>query len=362
MHVIRRFGFASFILGLSLFLVACWQDTPYEYSNNSASYPSVSENSLTNRELKIYCKCTSTTRLEHFQDTALSGLSIQVSWRDLEPEPGIYRWELIESKLQDAERKNLLVNIAVITGPKSPRWLHTQGAEWFTYSKNGDRTNLMELPIPWDSSYLDAYASFITEFGLRYDGDHRINIIRATNSTTDGVGMDYVLDRHDKDILNTAGFSEESMVNSWKTILDQFALSFSTTKIDIGLQPVMGNSDIAYRVAEYGLNLMGDRFGVFVDGWKIATYKKNYPEMFSLISYISERTFATAQISTAEQSQEYQRGLVGYFGPTDTIDLAMTASIASLEMSESDLKDPAIIRRLYELKSGNAGGISHQFQ
>lgn len=358
MHLIGRYVSAILVLGLTHFLTACWQDNPYEYSDNTAPIMLEVEDPIAVEPISIYCSCGPTTdKLSSVPDSAgqivgLDGVLVRVAWRDIEPEPGVYHWELIDDQLEKATTENLLINIAILNGPSSPHWLLDQGAEVFEFTPF-NATETRELPLPWDSVYIDAYTSFISEFGNRYNGNPRINIVHATNSTTNGFEMQYALREDDQIRFREAGYSEEAVINSWKTVLDSYSFSFPSTRVDVEVHPVMGNTDVAYQVVNYGINLMGNRFGVLATWWSTHNASVTYPEMYSLVADVSLRTFSTVQLVSATTNDVSVLNPLTYEEFIGSLKLAVSSGVSVIEIWESDIKNEDLMKDVKNIELGD---------
>ena len=80
----------------------------------------------------------------------ITGLSIRVYWKDIEPAQGHYRWELFDTVVRRAAESGKKVRLSVMVGHGVPKWV---GAKWFRGSPDSiyDTAN-KEMPLPWDEN------------------------------------------------------------------------------------------------------------------------------------------------------------------------------------------------------------------
>jgi hypothetical protein len=128
---------------------------------------------------------------------AVSGLTLQVYWNTLNPNPGDYTWSYVDDAFQSVQTWNSqnpgipkTVQLIVTPGFNSPTWLLDQirssnggCAGLFTGSKPGKDCGVVEftvfqeqkeangdvLPLPWNILYQQYWASFLQKIAERYN-------------------------------------------------------------------------------------------------------------------------------------------------------------------------------------------------
>ncbi len=97
-------------------------------------------------------------------------------WVQLEPEPGHYRWEIIDSALAEARRHGQALGIRLMPYDNHhplPEWYRKSGAR--RANKPDDKDGNIWSPDSADPNYVRAWSAIITEFGKRYDGHPDLN-------------------------------------------------------------------------------------------------------------------------------------------------------------------------------------------
>lgn len=93
-------------------------------------------------------------------------------WSQLEPQPGKYRWEIIDSALAEAHRHNQRLAIRLMPYDNKnalPEWYIRSGAR--RANKPGDKDGEIWSPDASDPFYTKTWSAIISEMGKRYDGN-----------------------------------------------------------------------------------------------------------------------------------------------------------------------------------------------
>jgi hypothetical protein len=181
-------------------------------------------------------------------------------WSVLEPEPGQYRWDLVDRVLAYwYERgKRVVLNIATEAIPVSfaeefggdirdacPGWLSALGAAWLSQVE----CNVMGLdqpaprgrhiPLPWDPVYRERYSRLIAEMGRRYDGHPALEFVRiGTGHIGEETFPFYVTRNYPENVLEqarAAGWTPERWYDSVLEICDFHRAAFRKTPLSINL-------------------------------------------------------------------------------------------------------------------------------
>lgn len=104
------------------------------------------------------------------------------SWRDFEPEEGVYDWRKLDGLVAYAAKMGLPAAFRIMcvcagsSRPCTPDWVWRKGAkfdEWEEVGYDGNvHTN--RAPIFDDEVFLDSHRRFVEKLAERYDGDPRL--------------------------------------------------------------------------------------------------------------------------------------------------------------------------------------------
>lgn len=114
-----------------------------------------------------------------------STIYFRLTWNDLEPEEGDYRWEIFDTFAQPWIAKGKKIALRVMTCSQveegTPEFVRQAGAKghWFTYPKS---TSGLDFPPRWEPIYddpvfLEKLENFLAAMARRYDGDPNVAFI-----------------------------------------------------------------------------------------------------------------------------------------------------------------------------------------
>jgi hypothetical protein len=115
-------------------------------------------------------------------DPNLAGVDLVYYWSQIEPQEGVYEWNVIQSDMAPwvATGKKVILRVSTsgaadwdppYSGDATPGWVYARGAR--SVHDNGAK-----LPVYWDTAYLSAYQSFVTQFAAHFDGNPAVAFIQ----------------------------------------------------------------------------------------------------------------------------------------------------------------------------------------
>lgn len=120
--------------------------------------------------------------LDNSCDEVVSVVYYRVGWSTIEPEEGKYDWSILDSKIQDCEKRGKkfafgVMNVCVSAPQEyvTPKWVFDAGAKYHIYEgANGSR---QVIPEWTDKVFLEKLNNFIKDLGERYNGNPNIAYI-----------------------------------------------------------------------------------------------------------------------------------------------------------------------------------------
>ncbi|MGN0852493.1 MAG: DUF4832 domain-containing protein [Kiritimatiellia bacterium] len=115
-----------------------------------------------------------------------STVYFRLLWSELEPEEGVYRFDMIDSVAQNWIAKGKKIALRIIccnqTANACPDYVREAGAKgiWFTYKTHVEAGQTFPLrwePVYDDPVFLAKYEKFMKVFAERYDGDPNVAFI-----------------------------------------------------------------------------------------------------------------------------------------------------------------------------------------
>lgn len=214
----------------------------------------------------VWCSCPPTTGLGNgsvlpavASKSYVKGILVRVSWKDIETADNISNWALIDNQLAAAKLYGKKISLAIGSGPNSPDWLFSQGAQSISYSVPFSGT----IPIPWDTVFITKWTEFIAELGSRYANDTTIQLVYITNSSTNGFEMQ--LPFNPTPSYLSIGYTDQNIIDSWKQVIDAFSISFPDHYLTNDFHPVNSSNIVADSIYAYAKQNIGSRYGA--NGW-----------------------------------------------------------------------------------------------
>jgi hypothetical protein len=204
-------------------------------------------------------------------DEKVSGISVLIPWKVLEPAEEKYDWTVLDGLLALCQKHNKTMILRVSTcgvdqpgeGGKAcadtPAWVWETGAKSVKYLDKSGNPHLM--PIFWDQTYLAAFSNFINEMGSRYDKNVLIHSVGITGGGFRGgtaVLPGFIEAKGgEKTASNESGLTsaeqiddylrkqqemtQKKIVDHWKYVADLFPQAFANTRLNFAINPPTPN-------------------------------------------------------------------------------------------------------------------------
>lgn len=176
----------------------------------------------------------------------VDGIYLRFDWRDIEPRAGQYAWDVIDRQLALVQQARKKASVSIRAGAYSPDWLRRLGAE-FIHTKvaperQKDFCEDLNVPVPWDATFLAQWVEFIKAFGQRYHTHPAISSIKITGISyrTSETSLPHKQGETKRSVREgkvcqftddikswkEKGYSTTKVTNAYKTILGVFATAF----------------------------------------------------------------------------------------------------------------------------------------
>ena len=172
---------------------------------------------------------------QQFAASPAVGISWRFRWADLEPSPGGFDWRPIDNAMHATQATHKRVILRVIAGLYSPSWVIAKSQRVSVsnlyFPNTTPYANPSILPVPWNSTYLADWDTFIRAFGARYDGNGAIYVIELSGGGDIG-DMYLPPDMH---AWNLAGYSDARLQGAWQHVISGYAAAFTRTPVDLNI-------------------------------------------------------------------------------------------------------------------------------
>jgi hypothetical protein len=123
--------------------------------------------------------------LQALNNAYMSGVAVQINWRDIEPVQGKPDWSKLDELFAAAVSANKWVQLAIIPGFFSPAWaLEGAKTDLFAIPYGPGHGTVTRLPMPWDRVYLDRWFAFLKQLSERYGRSPAFRMIAASGPTS----------------------------------------------------------------------------------------------------------------------------------------------------------------------------------
>ncbi len=184
----------------------------------------------------------------HFQDLDLAARDYDYlvgahrvwGWFELNPAPGVYRWDAVEKWVNKAVVGGKPVALGVNTydgvldgGDHTPRWVYQQVPDAQLVCPDG-----WTMPKFWDSRWQQYFEEFIAAFAARYDGDPRIAWVEISvgvygETAPESLTQKWYVDN----CLKPAGLDSVLWEQTVKQITDIYVRHFHKTRLFLQMFP-----------------------------------------------------------------------------------------------------------------------------
>ena len=166
--------------------------------------------------------------LEALNNRFVSGVAVQINWRDIEPVEGKPDWSRLDGLFAAAESSNKWVKLDIFPGFFSPGWAF-EGAktDLFNIPYGPGHGTVAKLPMPWDRVYLSRWFAFVKQLPERYGKSPAFRVIAAAGPTS--VSEEMTLPSNSplaKNKWRSDGYTPAKYLGAWEEAFHVYADSF----------------------------------------------------------------------------------------------------------------------------------------
>jgi hypothetical protein len=173
--------------------------------------------------------------LEALNNPFMSGLAVQIEWRDIEPIEGKPDWSRLDELFAAAESSNKWVKLAVFAGSNSPEWaLEGAKTDQFKVPYGPGHGTVAKFPMPWDPVYLNRWFAFLKQLAERYGKSPAFRVIAAAGPTSVSEEMtlpSYSLSAKKK--WRSDGYTPVKYLGAWEKAFHVYADSFPNQCVSV---------------------------------------------------------------------------------------------------------------------------------
>jgi hypothetical protein len=172
--------------------------------------------------------------LQALNNSFMSGVAVQVNWRDVEPMEGKFNWSRLDALFAAAESSNQWVRLSVFPGFFSPAWaLEGAKTEMFEIQYGPGHGMPASLPMPWDRVYLGRWLAFAKQLAERYGNSPAFRVIGAAGPTSVSDEMTLPVSRQAIQKWLNDGYTPTKYLDAWEEVFRVYNGSFPNQCVSI---------------------------------------------------------------------------------------------------------------------------------
>jgi hypothetical protein len=173
--------------------------------------------------------------LQALNNSFISGVGVQINWRDIEPVQGKPDWSRLDELFAAAESSNKWVKLDIFPGFFSPAWaLEGAKTDQFAIPYGPGHGTVADLPMPWDPVYLNRWFAFVKQLAERYGKSPAFRVIAAAGPTS--VSEEMTLPSNSPPAIKkwrSDGYTPAKYLGAWDEAFHVYADSFPNQCVSV---------------------------------------------------------------------------------------------------------------------------------
>lgn len=170
-------------------------------------------------------------------DPDVAGRSLVYYWGQLEPQPGVYNWNLIDQDMAPwvAAGKKVILRVATAgwaswdksadSAHGTPDWVYAQGVKSVT------ETDGAVLPQYWNPTFLSDLNQFLQAFAARYDGNANVALVDVAVGVGGETKPDSEKNPNLLSLWQSIGYTDQVWWSTVQQIIDMYTGAFTQTPL-----------------------------------------------------------------------------------------------------------------------------------
>ena len=188
----------------------------------------------------------------------ISGISIKISWKYLNPAEGVIDTDILEEMITLAAERGKHIHLVILPGlQNAPDWIYGKGVakagpvgRWNKLVKDTD------TPVVWDDTYVRLLTEFFEAIAGKYAKDNRVADVVVQGHNYIGEEMH----APDPAIFANYVFSEDVVRKSWKYWIDLFNKLYPEKNLILVVSQMYKDYEhLCGEVADYFVKTVGNR-------------------------------------------------------------------------------------------------------
>lgn len=252
----------------------------------------------------------------------VSGVAVQVNWRDLEPAAGTFDWSNLDALFARAESSGKWVQLLIFPGFFSPAWaLSGVKTDRFPIQYGPGQGTIASLPMPWDSVYLERWFAFLKRLNERYGGSPAFRVIAADGPTSVSAEMTLPVKPQEITQLRNDGYTPAKYLQAWHSVFAAYADDFPNQCIslsapgvpilEIGRNGPAAHAQARQTVVDDASSVVGGRLVLQWSNLHAGPVAVDAPDELGFITGFSGRIITGLQMRTSAEGSSAAMGAAG---------------------------------------------------
>jgi len=254
--------------------------------------------------------------LQVLKNPFMSGVSVQINWRDLEPIRGQPDWSKLDALFEAAESSHKWVYLMIFPGFFSPAWaLEGAQTDLFEIQYGPGHGAVARLPMPWDPVYLDRWFDFVRQLSQRYGTSPAFRMIAVAGPTSVSVEMTLPNSPPAHRRWLADSYTPAKYMDAWERALHVYAAAFPNQCISVVAPnlPILGpgtrkrdrrqaHLHTKYDVVDRAMRVLGNRLAIQSCDLHAGRAKVEAPDETDFIKSYSGRIITGFEMRGGSQS------------------------------------------------------------
>ncbi|HEX2790007.1 MAG TPA: hypothetical protein VHN17_06220 [Steroidobacteraceae bacterium] len=244
----------------------------------------------------------------------ISGVAVQINWRDIEPVQGKPDWTQLDALFAAAESSKKWVHLIMFPGFFSPAWaLEGAQTDLFSIQYGPGKGTDARLPMPWDRVYLDRWFAFMKLLSARYGRSPAFRMIAAAGPTSVSVEMTLPNSPPAHRQWLRDSFTPAKYLGAWDDVFHFYASAFPSQCISLAAPglPILGPGDKGRaahlrargEVVAQAMRVIGDRLAIQSSDLHAGHANVEAPDQTDFINSYSGRIITGFEMRSGSQNE-----------------------------------------------------------
>jgi ELWxxDGT repeat protein len=205
----------------------------------------------------------------HISDSRIAGVQFHLDWAQLEPSKGVFDFSTLDQMLSlwGGAGKKVMFDVKTApagaesgqyAGSATPEWVYAEGVPYVISTSTGIT---QQIPVYWDTVFLQEYQRFVQALAAHCDGNPAIEFIIIGPGVFDTTRLIYPADMG---AFQQVGYTAALWYQTNVRIMDMYQQAFHFSHLGLGMAPLDSATNPDPQYNEFTLAELAAREGMYV--------------------------------------------------------------------------------------------------